>query len=87
LAYFVYLGNRLTCQNCHIYAGTKSWGNAIASYNTGQNRVQRYQIASTIRQSRVADFWHLVDELPKETVDYVPKFLAAVIVARNPDRF
>lgn len=60
---------------------------AIASYNTGQNRVQRFQIATTIRQSRVADFWHLVDQLPDETVDYVPKFLAAVIVARNPGRF
>jgi membrane-bound lytic murein transglycosylase D len=60
---------------------------AIASYNTGQNRVQRFQIATTIRQSRAADFWHLVDQLPAETVDYVPKFLAAVIVARNPGRF
>ena len=67
--------------------GSQRYLLAIASYNTGQNRVQRYQIASTIRQSRVADFWHLVGELPKETVDYVPKFLAAVIVARNPDRF
>lgn len=67
--------------------GSQRYLLAIASYNTGQNRVQRYQIASTIKQSRVADFWHLVDQLPDETVDYVPKFLAAVIVARNPDRF
>lgn len=67
--------------------GTQRYLLAIASYNTGQNRVQRYQIATTIRQSRVADFWHLAGQLPAETVDYVPKFLAAVIVARNPDRF
>lgn len=60
---------------------------AIASYNTGQNRVQRFQIATTISRSRVADFWHLADQLPAETVDYVPKFLAAVIVARNASRF
>jgi len=26
-----YQGNRLTCQNCHIHAGTKPWGNAITS--------------------------------------------------------
>ncbi len=60
---------------------------AIASYNTGQNRVQRFQIATTISRSRVADFWHLADKLPAETVDYVPKFLAAVIVSRNASRF
>jgi len=67
--------------------GSQRYLLAIASYNTGQNRVQRFQIATTIQRSRVADFWHLVDQLPAETVDYVPKFLAAVIVARNPDRF
>ena len=67
--------------------GSQRYLLAIASYNSGQNRVQRFQIASTIKQSRVADFWHLVGQLPKETVDYVPKFLAAVIVARNIDRF
>jgi hypothetical protein len=67
--------------------GTQRYLLAIASYNTGQNRVQRFQIATTIKRSRVADFWHLADQLPAETVDYVPKFLAAVIVARNPDRF
>ena len=67
--------------------GSQRYLLAIASYNTGQNRVQRSQIATTIKRSRVADFWHLADQLPAETVDYVPKFLAAVIVARNPDRF
>lgn len=67
--------------------GSQRYLLAIASYNTGQNRVKRFQIASTIKSSRVPDFWHLSGLLPAETVDYVPKFLAAVIVARNPGRF
>lgn len=60
---------------------------AIASYNAGQNRIYRKQIASTIRRSRKSDFWHLKDELPKETVNYVPRVLAAMIIARNPERW
>ena len=60
---------------------------ALASYNTGQNRVERLKIASAVRRSRKADFWHLHDKLPQETVDYVPKIIAAIIVGRNPDRW
>jgi soluble lytic murein transglycosylase-like protein len=60
---------------------------AIASYNAGQNKIHRKQIASTIRRARKSDFWHLKDELPKETVNYVPRVLAAMIIARNPERW
>lgn len=60
---------------------------ALAAYNTGQNRVLRRKLAQTVRRSQDADFWHLKEELPKETLDYVPRILAAIIIARNPDRF
>jgi len=60
---------------------------ALASYNTGQNRVERLKIAAAVRRSRKADFWHLHEKLPQETVDYVPKIIAAIIVGRNPDRW
>ena len=35
------------------------------------------------------DFWHLyrVKKLPPETREYVPKILAAAIVAGNPGRY
>jgi membrane-bound lytic murein transglycosylase D len=70
----------------------KTFGNdryllALAAYNTGQNRVLRRKLAQTVRRSQDADFWHLKQELPKETLDYVPRILAAIIIARNPDRF
>jgi hypothetical protein len=60
---------------------------ALASYNTGQNRVERRKLAAAVRRARRADFWHIHSELPQETADYVPKILAAMIVGRNPDRW
>ncbi len=67
--------------------GTERYLLAIASYNTGQNRVKRYQIASTVNKEKVVDFWHLRFLLPTETAEYVPKFMAAVIIGRNPGRW
>ena len=67
--------------------GTERYLLAIASYNTGQNRVKRFQIASTVSKEKVADFWHLRNYLPTETAEYVPKFMAAVIIGRNPQRW
>lgn len=67
--------------------GTERYLLAVASYNTGQNRVKRLQIAATVNKERTSDFWHLRSMLPKETADYVPKFMAAVIIGRNPERW
>ena len=58
------------------------WHLALASYNGGQGRVQR-----AMRQSGHSDFWQLSAStryLPRETRDYVPLVLAAIIIARNP---
>jgi soluble lytic murein transglycosylase-like protein len=67
--------------------GTERYLLAIASYNAGQYRVKRYQIASTVNKEKVVDFWHLRFLLPTETAEYVPKFLAAIIIGRNPERW
>ena len=67
--------------------GTERYLLAIASYNTGQNRVKRFQIASTINKEKTSDFWHLRFVLPTETAEYVPKFMAAVIIGSNPERW
>lgn len=60
---------------------------AIASYNAGQNKIQRKALAAQIRRAPKPDFWTLRAQLPEETVDYVPKVLAAIIINRNPDRW
>ncbi|MBM3380953.1 MAG: FHA domain-containing protein [Betaproteobacteria bacterium] len=67
--------------------GTDRYLLAVASYNAGQNKIRRKAIAAQIRRAPKPDFWALRDQLPQETVDYVPKFLAAVIINRNPERW
>ncbi len=61
------------------------WHLAMASYNGGPGRVQR-----AINRSRRDDFWSLTSTsryLPRETRDYVPMILAAVIIAKNPTKY
>jgi membrane-bound lytic murein transglycosylase D len=68
-----------------LYGMFGDWHLALASYNGGPGRVQR-----AMRQSGKKDFWALSSSrryLPRETRDYVPLVLAAVIVARNPAQY
>src|SRR5687767_6049290 len=61
------------------------WHLALASYNGGPGRVQR-----ALKQTRTADFWTLAAKgraLPRETRDYVPMILAAIVIARNPAQY
>ncbi len=61
------------------------WPLALASYNGGPGRVER-----AIRRAKTDDFWSLASSsryLPRETREYVPMILAAVIVARNPTHY
>lgn len=67
--------------------GTERYLLAMASYNTGQNRVKRYQIASTVHKEHTSDFWQIRHRLPQETADYVPRVIAAIIIGRNPARY
>lgn len=58
------------------------WHLALAGYNAGQGRVQR-----ALKNSKREDFWEVTASsryLPRETRDYVPMILAAMIIAKNP---
>ncbi|MHB8834652.1 MAG: lytic transglycosylase [Candidatus Methylomirabilia bacterium] len=57
-----------------------SWPLAFAAYNAGRGRVQR-----AITKAGTNDFWSL--ELPGETRNYVPAFFAALIIAKDPERY
>lgn len=61
-----------------------SWYLALAAYNAGEHRIVR-----SIMKGKTRDFWALAEAglLPKETLNYVPKFLAAHIVGKNKKRF
>lgn len=61
-----------------------AWYLAIASYNVGENRVKRL-----VTTNHTRDFWKLAREnrLPEETSNYVPKFLAARLIAKDPEKY
>ncbi len=68
-----------------LYRMFDDWHLAMASYNGGPGRMQR-----AIKASRRSDFWSLTATsryLPRETREYVPMILAAVIIAKNPAKY
>src|SRR5262249_23992600 len=64
----------------HLYSVFESWPLALASCNRGEATVVR-----AIARQGTNDFWQL--SLPRETRDYVPKFLACLSIARNPQQY
>ncbi len=61
------------------------WHLVLAAYNGGQGRVQR-----AIQRAGTENFWSLTETqkfLPKETREYVPLILAAMVVGRNPAQY
>lgn len=56
----------------------------MASYNAGEHR-----IVGAVMRGKTRDFWTLAEKgiLPRETANYVPKFLAAVIIGSDPEKY
>ncbi|MEE8437267.1 MAG: lytic transglycosylase domain-containing protein [Candidatus Neomarinimicrobiota bacterium] len=61
-----------------LYEEFDSWYLALAAYNVGSGRMHR-----AIRLHQTTDFWQL-HSLPRETRNYIPYFLAASIIANDP---
>jgi membrane-bound lytic murein transglycosylase D len=61
-----------------------SWPLAMASYNAGAGKVQR-----AVLRTRSEDFWDLKQSryIRRETKNYVPKYMAATIIAKNPEAY
>ncbi len=61
------------------------WHLALSAYNAGEQR-----ILNAVMKKRTRNFWELANmrrALPKETVNYIPKFIAAVRIAENPEKY
>ena len=58
------------------------WQLAVAAYNAGEGKIER-----AIKKYNSRDFWELASHnyLRLETKRYVPKLIAAIIIARNPE--
>jgi membrane-bound lytic murein transglycosylase D len=66
-----------------IFGG--DWHLALASYNGGPGRMQR-----ALKTAGADNFWTLTENskiLPRETREYVPMILAAIVIARNPAQY
>lgn len=61
-----------------------SWHLAMAAYNAGETRIM-----NAVFRGKSRDFWELGKKrvLPTETANYVPKMLAAMIIARDYKRY
>ena len=68
-----------------LYKQFGSWYLAAASYNCGENRVQK----EIDRNVDMKNFWELSNNycLPNETKNYVPQMIAATIIAKNPEKY
>lgn len=65
-----------------------SWYLAAAAYNAGPKRVARAVRAAGARAKQDQElFWEIVDHLPSETRAYVPRLLAAVLLAKRADEY
>jgi len=64
-----------------LHAMFGSWYLAAAGYNGGQGRVGR----SMVRDNTI-NFWELTG-IHEETQNYVPKLIAATIIAKEPEKY
>ena len=53
------------------------WDLALAGYNSGE-----YRVAGAISRQKTDDYWQL--RLPSQTKWFVPKYMAALIIGRDP---
>ncbi len=61
-----------------------SWPLAMAGYNAGE-----YGVIRSILKGKSRDFWTLagLGVLPRETVEYVPKLIAAATIGADPSQY
>lgn len=62
----------------------QNWYLVLAAYNSGPGRIQR-----VMRRYHVSDYWEMVHRrlIPRDTRNFVPSFLAALIIFKNPQRY
>ncbi len=61
-----------------------SWNLAMAAYNAGEGKIMR-----AMKKSNADDYWDLLGtkHIRSETKEYVPRFIAASMIASNPKDF
>ena len=67
-----------------LYDMFGSWNLAMAAYNAGEGKILR-----ALNKTNADDYWSLLGTryIKPETKDYVPKFIAASLIATRPEEF
>lgn len=67
-----------------LYDMFGTWPLAMAAYNAGEGKVMR-----ALRKAQAESFREISKTrlIRRETKEYVPRFMAATIIAKNPDRY
>lgn len=67
-----------------LYKMFNSWYLTASAYNMGETRMRRL-----IKRHKTKNFWHLSKkkDFPKETREYIPKMLAAMLIAKSPETY
>jgi len=67
-----------------LYDRFQNWKLAAAAYNAGEGKISR-----AIRRYKTEDFWELTRGryLKPETKNYVPKLIAAALIAKDPEQY
>jgi membrane-bound lytic murein transglycosylase D len=67
-----------------LYKDFDDWYLAVAAYNAGEGRIE-----SACKNYNTENFWEIADSegIYLETKRYVPKLIAAILIARNPEKF
>lgn len=67
-----------------LYKMFGSWNLALAAYNAGEGKILR-----ALKRTKGEDFWdlHTTKYIKGETKEYVPKFIAAKLIADSPEKY
>ena len=67
-----------------LYGMFGSWNLAMAAYNAGEGKIMK-----AMKRSNADDYWDLLGtkHIRTETQEYVPRFIAASLIATNPKDF
>jgi membrane-bound lytic murein transglycosylase D len=65
-----------------LYNHFGDWELAMAAYNTGQGNIDR-----AISRAGSRSFWKIYPYIARETSNYVPNIMAAILIAKNPAKY
>ncbi len=67
-----------------LYDMFGTWDFALAAYNAGEGKIMRIKNSTGYKS-----FWDVIShkKIKRETKEYVPRFVAATIIAKNPEDF